>query len=69
MKVTSLEQMENIVRNNNQLYWNGWDVERLQPRPNAWSNPSARYFRNKWHLKTTYPITENGWSIPDNIVR
>lgn len=69
MIINSLEQMENIVKRNRQLSWDGWDVVKLQPRPGAWSSPSAAFVKGKWYQKSVYPVTELGWSIPDYIVR
>ena len=69
MNIKSLEKMEEIVGNNYQLSWDGWDVVRLQPRPGAWSSPNAKFYRGKWHMTTVFPITSNGWDIPNKLVR
>lgn len=69
MKIKSLEQMEDIVKRNRQLRWDGWDVIKLQQHPGAWSKPHGAYIKGKWHFREVYPITESGWVLPDNLVR
>ncbi len=67
--ITSLAQMENIVRSERSLRWNGWDVEHTTPNPTAWSKPDGVFIRGRWYVKKVFPITESGWEIPGKFVR
>lgn len=67
--ITSLEQMEKIVRSEKSLRWNGWDVEHTVPNPTAWSKPNGVFIRGRWYVKEIFPITESGWEIPGKFVR
>lgn len=69
MLVDSLETMENIVDSRNDLFWNGWDVVRYTPNNNAMYTKDAEFRNGQWMKKKVFPITENGWSIPNNLGR
>ncbi len=69
MKITSLEKMEEIVRSNRALHWDGWNVVSTFPNPGAWSKPDGVFIKNKWYTKRVFRITEVGWEIPNKLVR
>lgn len=69
MIISSLEQMESIVQNNNSLSWDGWDVVELTKSPSAWTKPNGAFINNSWYFKNTFTIDRDGWSIPDKYVR
>jgi hypothetical protein len=69
MIISSLEKMEEIVRNNRQLSWDGWDVVKLVPASTAWKSPSGVFIKNRWYLRNRFRLMENGWKIPEKLVR
>jgi hypothetical protein len=69
MKITSLEVMESIVKTNDSLSWDGWDVVELKKSSTAWMKPEGAYANNSWHIKSVFPVTQDGWSIPNKYTR
>lgn len=63
--ITSLDKMESIVSNNNSLSWDGWDVVELKRSPSAWMKASGVFVNDAWYIKNVFPITQDGWSIPN----
>jgi hypothetical protein len=69
MHITSLETMEQIVKNNDSLRWEGWTVISSRPTPTAWTKPEGAYSNGKWYLESRYEPDEKGWNIPNKFVR
>lgn len=69
MIISSLEQMEDIVRRNRQLAWDGWDVVKRVPAATAWKSPNGVFVKNKWYLQNKFTLMENGWKIPEKLMR
>lgn len=69
MNIKSLEKMEAIVSNNNQLSWDGWTVVHSVPNPVAWRNPLGALVKGKWYVQKRYTPGAKGWEIPDKLVR
>lgn len=69
MKITSLDTMESIVKSNNSLSWDGWDVVELKKSPTAWMKANGAFVNNSWHIKNVFPVTQDGWSIPNKYTR
>ena len=67
MLVSSLEKMEKIVESRNDLAWDGWDVVRYTPGHNTQYSPSGVYINGAWMKKKVFPLTEQGWHLPNNI--
>ena len=67
MFITSLNKMEKIVDSSQDLSWNGWDVVKQTPSYNAMFSPDGVYRDGKWYKQKIFPITENGWNVPDSI--
>jgi hypothetical protein len=67
MLVNSLGQMEKIVGSSSQLEWEGWDVVKYTPSYNAMFSKDGAYRNGEWYKKKVFPLTENGWSLPDSI--
>lgn len=65
MLVTSLTKMEQIVAGHPNLHWFGWDVVLLKKNKSAQFEKNGVYYKGEWHKQFIYPITENGWSIPN----
>lgn len=69
MLVKSLETMESIVDGNRRLSWEGWDVLLRLPDYSAWKKRDGVFISGKWYIQKRYPITENGWSIPEGLLK
>lgn len=69
MLVSSLENMEEIVKNNRSLKWDGWDVIHFYPSEKARTSKFGVRINNKWFLHRRFPVTEKGWDIPNKLVR
>lgn len=69
MLVTSLEQMEDLVRKNRSLRWDGWDVVFFYQSPTAWSSKHGSFYRGNWYMNKRFKLTESGWHIPEKLVR
>lgn len=69
MLVTNLQKMEEIVVNNPNLHWEGWDVVMYKKNDSAQFNVNGSFRNGEWYNKFVYPITESGWSIPEKLVR
>lgn len=69
MLIDSLDTMENIVKNNRSLSWNGWDVVELTKSPTAMFKRNGSYVNGKWYLKNTFTIERDGWRIPKKYMR
>lgn len=65
MFVSSLQVMEQIVDHRPDLEWNGWDVIHYKKSDSAEFSQNAAFKNGSWYKKIVYPITENGWSIPN----
>lgn len=68
-KITSLEDMEKIVYNNNRLSWDGWTVLHTYPNPVGWRDNNGVRLKGRWHTQQRFEITETGWEIPKKLVR
>jgi hypothetical protein len=69
MLINSLETMEKIVKNNQSLSWDGWDVINSYPKPSGWMDKAGAYIDGQWHIQKRYLLTESGWEIPTKFVR
>lgn len=69
MNINSLEVAESIVKNNDSLEWNGWDIIHYAESQTGWTKQNGAYRNDKWFVTTTYPITAKGWNLPTKFVR
>lgn len=67
MLVNNLNQMEKIVDSSSQLEWDGWDVVTYTASNSAMLAKDGVYRDGKWYKKKVFPLTENGWNLPDSI--
>lgn len=65
MIITSLEKMEKIVSKNSNLSWVGWDVVDRKKSESGRTSTSGVRVNGQWYLQRTYPISRNGWDIPN----
>lgn len=69
MKITSLEKMESIVKNNKHLSWDGWTVINSYPSDKARTSTRGVFINGSWHIQNRFAPSELGWDIPDKFVR
>jgi len=69
MLISSLDQMESVVKNNKSLKWDGWDVIHFYPSEKGRTSRWGIRMGNKWFLHKRYPVTEQGWEIPRKFMR
>lgn len=69
MQVTSLEKMEQIVKKNRSLKWDGWTVVNAFPSEKGRTSKDGVYINGIWHIQRRYEANEAGWNIPDKLVR
>lgn len=67
MLVNDLNKMEKIVGSSHELEWDGWDVVKYTPSNNAMFAKDGVCKNGKWYKKKVFPLTENGWHLPDRI--
>lgn len=68
MQIKSLEKMEEIVKKNKSLQWDGWTVVSSYPSDKGRTSKFGAYINGKWHLQARYTPSKNGWDIPDKLV-
>lgn len=68
INVKTLEQMEEIVRLNKFLYWDGWTVVNRYKSDKARTSKHGVYFNNKWYMSQRFEPTRDGWHIPERLV-
>lgn len=69
MLISSLEKMEDIVKKNKGLKWDGWDVVHSYPSEKGRVSKWGIRINNKWFLQQRYTVNEKGWEIPSKFVR
>jgi hypothetical protein len=69
MIIKSLEQMEEIVENNDNLSWDGWTVIENRTKENGAMSKDGAYVSGKWIVQKRYDPNANGWEIPNKLVR
>ena len=69
MRVSSLEDMTRIVSSRQDLEWDGWDVVKYTGANNAIYSVDGVFKNGKWLKKKVFPITEDGWHLPNYIGR
>jgi hypothetical protein len=68
MLINSLEKMEDVVKNNDSLSWDGWTVIENRTRENGAMSKDGAYVDGKWIVQKRYEITADGWEIPNKLV-
>ena len=69
MNISSLEEAEKIVENNDSLNWDGWNIIQLTKSPTAWMKPQGIFKNGEWYLQKKYTVSADGWEIPVKFVR
>jgi len=68
MIINNYDVMDNIVSKNNKMSWIGWDVAIDTKTDNGYSNVNGVFKNGSWYIRKVFPIKENGWNIPNNLV-
>ena len=68
MKIKSLEQMEELVKKNRELIWDGWTVVHSYQSDKARTSKFGRRVNNKWHLQRRFELSRDGWDIPKRFI-
>ncbi len=69
MLIKSLEQMEDIVKNNDALSWDGWTVIESKSNENGMMSKDGALVDGKWIVQKRYDANANGWEIPNKFMR
>lgn len=69
MLVVTLEEMEEIVNSRTDLAWEGWNVVKYTKASNAMYSPDGCLRNGVWMKKKVFPLTEDGWYLPNTIGR
>lgn len=65
MIIKSLEKMEKIVAKYDNLSWNGWDVVDRKRSESGRTSISGVRVDGLWYLQRVFPVTKDGWDIPN----
>lgn len=65
MIIKSLEKMEKIVHKYDNLSWNGWDVVDRKRSESGRTSTSGVRVDGLWYLQRVFPVTKDGWDIPN----
>ena len=69
MVINSLDTMETIVKNDEALVWDGWDVLHLTKSPTGWMKPEGVFRNDEWFIQKRYAITDQGWELPTKLAK
>lgn len=69
MNTSDLDIMERVVSANDRLSWDGWDVRHLTPDDLAYYRQDGVQVNGKWYRQKMYGPNENGYTIPDRLVK
>ena len=69
MLINSLNKMDKLVESHPELSWDGWDVVRHKKSPDSQFDKSGEFYKGSWHKKFVFPVTQDGWSLPESIGR
>lgn len=68
INIKTLEQMEEIVRSNRSLSWDGWTVVNRYKSDKAQTSKYGVYFKGNWYMSKRFEPSRNGWDIPERLV-
>ncbi len=69
MIINSLEVMEGIVKNNDNLSWDGWTILENKTNEDGMMSKDGAFVDGKWIVQKRYEATATGWEIPNKFVR
>lgn len=68
VSITDIEKAETIVKNNDSLIWNGWDIVQLKENSQAFMKRNAMFRNGKWYSTKTFALSETGWELPSAMI-
>jgi hypothetical protein len=66
--IKSLTEMEQIVQNSKQLFWDGWTVVHRYRSDKAKTSKYGVYFKGNWYMERRFEPSRDGWDIPERLV-
>ena len=69
MLVTTEQEMQEIMNSRDDLEWDGWNVVKYTKNKNAMYSTDGAYVRGVWMKKRVFPLTQDGWYLPNYIGR
>ena len=69
MLIKSLDDMEVLVENNDNLSWDGWTVIETKTNENGAMSKDGAFVDGRWIVQKRYDATTNGWEIPNKFMR
>lgn len=69
MLIKSLDEMEAIVQNSDNLSWDGWTVIETDTNKNGMMSSNGAFVGGKWVMQKRYEPTTSGWEIPNKFMR
>lgn len=58
-----------IVEKHESLFWNGWDIIEWKQDNLGEMSQDGMLKDGKWGIYKRYPVTENGWDVPNKYAR
>lgn len=68
MNIKSLEKMEEIVKSNSNLFWDGWSVVNRYRSDKGSTSKYGAYIDGKWYMTRRFDLGRNGWTIPESFI-
>lgn len=68
MYIKSLEKMEEVVKNNKSLSWDGWTVVSSYASEKGRTSNLGVYKNGAWNIQKRFEPNNLGWDIPDKFV-
>jgi hypothetical protein len=69
MKISSIEKMEELVKGNKELMWDGWTVVHFYASEKGRTARFGARIKDRWYITKRFEPTEEGWEIPNKFVR
>ena len=69
MLIIKEEEMQSIINSRTDLEWDGWNVVKYTNSSNAMYATDGCYHKGVWMKKKVFPLTSDGWYLPNTIGR
>ena len=69
MLIKSLEEMEDVVKNSDDLSWDGWTVIESRTNENGRMSKDGAFVNGRWIVQKRYEADTSGWEIPNKFMR
>lgn len=67
MIVENLEKMDQVVKSNKNLFWDGWTVVHKERTEKGRSSKQGQLIKGKWHIVKRFEPSRSGWNIPESL--